>query len=362
MAKNSRLMARKGSAMTSDAGRAGSPAFAGKLVQTWRSRWIVLAVVLLSLLGVQIAKTSTSSPYAGVSPPVAAPTSIVNMPPQAAGIVFGDSSAALPFAHPGGLVVAGRDNYDGKGFQTVSERGGTVLMYLDAVIDNSHGRYHSLLNDASQCGPATSRWPGSPKANSYGYLNDFRLGSVLQRKLSCVLQIMISENPQMGGWFADDGGSRSWFPGFDWDTWGQANQHAYRAGAIGLTKIFRRVANRHHLLVMVNGTWGAGSVASSGGGYPDANQSGNALADGGFVENHDGEIKYFGPYACSGQWAAESPVTKGKAINYAMTETAAGLRAFKKSNCYAYVNRQPNYTRAPSWGRFHPTGLPSHVS
>ena len=109
------------------------------------------------------------------------------------------------------------------------------------VIDNPRGRYHEMLINASECGPATSRWPGNYRANSWGYLNDFRVGSVLQRKLECVLEKMVAENPHMAGWFADDLGSRSWFPDFDWASF--PDKAAYRAGAIALTKTFRKVAD-----------------------------------------------------------------------------------------------------------------------
>jgi hypothetical protein len=283
------------------------------------------------------------------------------MPPQAAGIIYGAGSVAARFAHPGSLVVAGRDNFDDPAFQQVSARGGTVLLYLDPMIDNPHGRYHRLLNDESICGPATERWPGSPRANRWGFLIDFRVGSVVQRKLACVLDLMVAENPHMGGWFADDVGSRSWYPGIDWKAWGGANRRAYRAGAIALMKTFRRVADRHGHMVMVNGTWSAGSLAAAGGGYPDMNQHGMALADGGFVEYHDGQLPYFGPYGCSAQWAAQSPVTKGKAFNFAVTRTRAGFKEFKDSDCYAYVNLQTDYENASPWGRPHRTGLPARV-
>ena len=124
---------------------------------------------------------------------------------------------------------------------------------------------------------------------------------------------------------------------------------------------FRAVANRHGLVILVNGTWEAGSLASAGGGYPDMEEHGNALADGGFVEYHDGEITYFGPYACSPQWAAQSPLTEGKAFNYAVTMTAAGFREYRDSHCFSYVNQQADFSAAPAWGSFHPTGLPSRV-
>jgi hypothetical protein len=326
---------------------------------------VLLAVVAIALAGGAVSAVTTATASKGgdladAPPYVGGP--IQNFPPQAAGVTYGPASGAAPYAYPGGLVVAGRDNYQEQAFKTVSAAGGTVLIYLDAVIDNPHGRYHDMLINQSQCGPATSRWPGSPRANSWGYLNDFRKGSVLQQKLPCVLETMVAENPHMAGWFADDLGSRSWFPGIRWASFGSANQQAYREGAIAMTQTFRDIADRHGLIFLVNGTWAAGSVGSAGGGYPNADEDGNALADGGFVEHHDGEIDYFGPYGCSEQWAAESPVTKGKAFNYAVTYTSAGRDEYVDSNCYAYVNQQADYDSAPPWGDFHPTGLPSRVT
>ena len=128
-----------------------------------------------------------------------------------------------------------------------------------------------------------------------------------------------------------------------------------------MTKTFRKVADRHHLIFLVNGTWAAGSLATAGGGYPNPEKSGNALADGGVVEHHDGEIGYFGPYGCSKQWAAESPITHGKAFNYAVTSSYAGSIEYLKSSCYAFVNNQPDYGISSSDGTFHPTGLPTRV-
>ena len=216
-------------------------------------------------------RSTASSSRSHVAPTEMAVTArddIQNLPAQAAGLVWGDAAQAAQYAYPGGLVVSGRDNYQGQPFKDVSAAGGTVLIYLNAVIDNPYGRYHEMLNEASECGPATSHWPGNYQANSWGYLNDFRVGSVLQSKLECVLEKMVAENPHMGGFLADDVGSRSWYPGFSWDSWGTANQQAYRAGAIALTKTFRKVADRHHLIFLVNGTWGAGPLDSAGGGYP----------------------------------------------------------------------------------------------
>lgn len=297
--------------------------------------------------------TPIPTPTPTPTPPA---TGFTALPAQSAGLAYGSTSGVTAYAHSGGLVVAGRDNYQAQAFKDVSSRGGSVLIYLDAMIDNKYGRYHDMLNNASSCGPATSRWPGSYSANSYGYLNDFRVGSTLQSKLACVLEAMVTENPHMAGWFADDLGSRSWFPALNWSSF--PDKAAYRAGAIALTQTLRTVANRHGLIVIVNGTWSAGD----GGGYPDANQAGNALADGGFVEHHDGQIGYFGPYGCSAQWAAQSPVTQGKAFNYAVTSSASGLTEYRNSNCFAYVHQQSGYDSVPApWGGFHATGLPSRV-
>lgn len=292
---------------------------------------------------------------------------LTNRPAQAAVVMYGDggsTSRASTYAHPGGLAAAGRTNYSDQVFKDISAAGGTELIYLDPIINNSYGRYHDMLINASECGPAVPLWPGNPQANQYGYLNDFRVGGVLQSKLECVLEKMVSENPQMGGWFIDDTGSRSWFPNFNWSTWGSTNQQAYRNGAIAITQTVRNVANRHGLMFIVNGTWTAGSLSSSGGGYPDMNQSGNALADGGFVEHHDAsELSFWKSYACSPQWATQSPVTRGTAFMWAVTTTDADRDAYANSNCFAFVNNQPtaNYDYVDPWGTFHPTGLPTQV-
>lgn len=320
----------------------------------------VVGVVAVAATGAAAGvAVTTSTPRTAAETSVDSRHHVRNLPPQAAALVYGSPTQAKKYAHPGGLVVAGRDNYQARAFKDVSVAGGTVLIYLDAVIDNPHGRYHTMLIKRSACGPATTRWPGNYKANSWGYLNDFRVGSVLQRKLECVLEVMVAENPYMAGWFADDIGSRSWFPDFDWGRFPQKT--AYRAGAIALTKTFRKVANRHHLIFLVNGTWAGGSLTSAGGGYPNPAKSGTALAEGGVVEHHDGEIGYFGPYGCSKQWADQSPISRGKAFNYAVTSNSVGSIEYLRSSCYAFVNNQVDYGIDHKWGSSHSTGLPSQA-
>ena len=212
------------------------------------------------------------------------------------------------------MVVAGTSNYNSPEMKQVSAAGGTVLVYVDALIDNATGRYATMLLQDSACGAAVPRWPGNISANTWGYLTDFRVGGVLQGKLACVLEKIVAENPHIGGFFADDLGTRSWFPNINWDTFGASNQLAYRNGAIGLSQTFRSVADKHGLFFMVNGTWAGGSVATSGGGYPDANQSGNALADGAFAEHHDANEFWGHAYPCASQWADAEPDHQGNGV------------------------------------------------
>jgi hypothetical protein len=246
--------------------------------------------------------------------------------------------------------------------KAASAAGATVLIYFDAVIDNPTGRYHALLDNASECGPATSRWPGNYQANSYGYVNDFRVGSVLQSKVRCVLEKMVAENPHMGGFFADDLGSRSWFPSFSWDSFGTTNQQEYRTGAIALAQTLHDVAVEHGLMVMVNGTWTAGSLAANGGGYPNMNSHGLSLADGGYIEHHgSGELNYWKAYA-QGQWGtAAGSLGRGNAFMYIQASDVATRDAYNKAGVFAFLSAQADYSTASAWGAFHGTGMPSRV-
>src|SRR3984957_5324951 len=62
---------------------------------------------------------------------------MVNRPTQPASLVYGNpgtNGRAIAYASPGGLVVAGRDNYADQVFKDISAGGGTVLIYLDTII------------------------------------------------------------------------------------------------------------------------------------------------------------------------------------------------------------------------------------
>ncbi|MEU0397258.1 hypothetical protein ABZ208_31695 [Streptomyces sp. NPDC006208] len=282
-----------------------------------------------------------------------------NRTTQSAAICYDNTFENLSsYARPGGLVVAGRTNYAHRVFKDISAAGGTVLVYLDCVIEGEYGRYHDLLLNASEFGPAVPRWPGLPKANQWGYLTDFRVGSVLQSKLAGVLEKMAGENPHMGGWFADDLGTRSHYPGVPWTEMSPTAQLQYRDGAIALAKTFRRVADKYGLIFLVNGSWSG----SSGGGYPDTRKHGCALADGGVIEHHPADAFHLN-YATSTQWAAHSAVTNGTSFQYVIARTDAERDAWRRSGACAFVSTQNHYGRAPApYSQLRPTGLPRRVT
>ncbi|RZT87877.1 hypothetical protein EV383_4809 [Pseudonocardia sediminis] len=274
-------------------------------------------------------------------------------------VYSGDPRGATAYAEPGGLVVAGRDNYRDPAFRTVAEAGGTVLVYLDPMIKNSYGRYHQLLFDESSCGPAVPDWPGSP-SNSWGRITDTRPGAVVQLKLECVLETMVRENPHMGGWFADDLGSRPW--GTAYTSWPRVEQQEYYDGAVAISQVFRRVADEHGLIFITNGTWEAGDVGGTGGGFPDRTKHGNSLADGGVIEYHDGQQDYFGPYGCSQQWAADSLSSAHHPVILTISRSDADRDRYAATGCVTHAVNQSEYLDPPPpWGLFKDIGLPSGV-
>lgn len=333
-------------------------------------------------------KRTTDSTWQPV--PVRKLAGLTPTPAQSAAIMYTDPNPADPryanmityYGHPGGLVVAGRDNFNMPAFATVAAAGGTVLIYLDAMLDNPYGRYHNYLlgrrnngtPDATY-GALVPRWPpGTYQANSTGYLADFRVGGILQSKLEDVLERMVIENPHMGGFFMDDVGSRSTYPLFNWDTFGLTNQQDYRAGAIAMCQTARRVCDRHGLIFFVNGVWQGWTnptdtdLIDVGGGYPNVSLHGCSLADGAFVEHHPApELPFWTDYAKSLQWASESATTDGTAFIWSVVNTVTDRDAYIADGNFAFVAIQgdstpANYATPPiPYSTLHPTGLPSHV-
>lgn len=287
------------------------------------------------------------------------PIAYRNRPANPAAIVYGGGPLDNPsaWAKPGALIIAGRGEYTQSWVATVANGGGTVIMYLDAIMRNTTGRYHSLLFNASQFGPAVPTWPGNPTANQYGPLADFRVGSVLQNKLPGVLQLILSENPNISGIFLDDCGSRSWFPGFNWGAWSSADKEAYRAGAIRVVQTTREVVG--NLFVMVNGTWGAQSSSGIGdGGYPVRSQHGISLADGGFWENHSFD-SYGVAYGKSLQWGSAT-VRKLPYMWFSNVGSASTRDQWVAADCCAFASSTfYNGSGAPWKTTFTDFGLPS---
>lgn len=287
-------------------------------------------------------------------------------PAQPATFVYGPMTGLSAYNHPGALVIAGRDNYDTAEMLAVSAAGGTVLIYLDAMLDNAFGTYHDLLINSSVYGAAVPRFNGTlPAANGTGYLADIRVGGIMQGKLEDVLEQMVSDNPHIGGFFLDDVGSRSWFPGHNWSTdFTSTDRTDYRNGAIQIVATTRTVADRHGLIILVNGTWTSGTLASNGGGYPTLTTHGCSLAEGGVVEHHDGEIAFWGAYAAStSQWGDASPVTLGAPMCVAINDDLTGVAEYVASGNYAYCAPQTDYGITPTpWASFHNAGLPSHAT
>lgn len=283
---------------------------------------------------------------------------------QPAAIVYETVNSTLTsYATPGALIVAGRTNYNDPAFVSAAEAGAHVLIYIDAIIKNDFGRYAGLLHDSSAYGAATDPWPGGVTTDGTTPLCDFRVGSTLLAKLEAVLEVVVAENPHMAGFFADDVGSRSYFPGFNWDGWSSTDKTAYRNGAIAVAQAFRNVCDRHNLFVIVNGAWNGGVVTTIGGGYPTAATVGCSLADGGCLEHFDGDDPaYRTAYASGPQWAAATP-RAGHPIMFAISATTADKTDWASQGTVAYDAIQTDYSAAVApWGAFHATGLPTSPS
>jgi len=286
---------------------------------------------------------------------------VTTQPTQSAAVMYGGQEAnAVNYAFPGSLVLVGRDNYNFQVFKDISAAGGTVLIYIDALVDNAYGLYAGLLINSSVYGAAASLWPGPLQANQYGNVLDFRLGSVVQQKFPLILERMVEDNPHIGGFFLDDCGSRSYFPGFTWSSLTAQEQQDWRDGAIGLVQSARAVCDRHRLMQIVNGSWNGGTLAVYGGGYPDMAQHGLSLAEGGMVEHHPADAFYLN-YVGSDQWASQCPLTGNTKVLYVLSDDDAGRDAFRTTGDVAYAATQAVYDYVAPWGSFHETRLPYKV-
>ena len=278
----------------------------------------------------------------------------------------GNGSNAIPYEHQGALIDAGQSQLGSQPMKDASAAGATVLGYLDPmVIQPNSGTWGDMLWQSSACGPAVPQWGSFTSGTGYS-IADFRTvadggSGIEQAKLQCVLENMYSVNPWMAGFFADDLGSKSWYPGLNWSTFGSANQQAWYDGAVALAQTFHNVAVEHSGMLMVNGTWEKGTLASNGGGYPNLAANGVSYADGGYIEHHaSNEVAFWTDYA-SGQWAtASGDAAQGNPIMYVQASDLATLQTYQNAGVFSFGSYQTDYSQpAPVWGNFHATGLPS---
>lgn len=290
-----------------------------------------------------------------------------------------DGQALSLWSHPGALVIAGLARsdlgppgidpaYEGTnpGYISAANAGATVIAYIDPVIDNAWGLYHELLHHqfdslGRTVGPATSRWPGNHQANEYGYVADFRPGSVIQQKFGAVLEKILDECPWLAGFWIDDCGTRSWFPDFSWESdFTATDRQNYRDGAIALVQTAREVCDRRRTasgrrrILIVNGTWTGGTLLDDGGGYPTMSQHGCSLVEGAEIEHHTLD-SFWTEYATSAQWATAAS-TNGVPFIVASCETNAIQTSFRNANIISHSESAEANTTV--WGSFHVTGLP----
>lgn len=299
---------------------------------------------------------------AGATATGGTPGVLTLQPTQPATFVYTVVNSTLDsYKTPGAMVVAGRDNYADTAFQQVNAAGGHVLIYLDAVMDNTVGRYHDLLYNASVYGAAVPRFPGNRQANSIGFLTDVRVGSLLHTKLEPILRLMASENPHMTGYFADDLGSRTNFPNFTWESLSTQEQIDYRNGIIAIGQTWRNVCDDLGKIVIFNGSWNSGTIAANGGGYPTLGTHGCSLADGGCFELWEGfNAAFRTAMAASAQWSTDSAMVNGDAIHLAIANSALDRADWADEGTVAYVAQQTSYASAVTpWGSFHSIGLGS---
>lgn len=273
-----------------------------------------------------------------------------------------DQTIVPMYAQPGALVTVGRTNYNDQYVKDLAAGGATVLLYLDPIIDATWGRYHDLLINASTLGPKVNRWPGEPQANEWGYLNDFRPGQPIHAKWRAVLELVAEELPHISGIMIDDLGTRSWYPGFNWNTWSAQYKSDYRNGAIEFAQTARDVADEVDWFLIANGVW----TANDGGGYPDATKNGCSLIDGGVWENHSASdlstfTSVYG-HGANNQWGKDTP----RGLPYIWTwnigersmrdtHVATGIPSFAMGQDDRHIAETP-------WTTFTDFGLPRRTN
>lgn len=333
----------------------------------------------------------TAVQYAAPAPP-SLPSSYTTTPTQPMVFAYDPTTTAEfddlgitvgNYGHPGAIVVCGRVNYGHQRFKDLAAAGATILIYLDVMITNTYGTYHSLLDNAGALGPAIPAWPGPIPANSYGNINDFRTTSVMHQRLDAlvspvpagyngshtrlqaVVNKMFADNSHLHGVFMDDLGSRSYFEGPSgnvniWAGMSTTAKQQYRAGAIKVLEDTWVICKALGKAIFVNGSWEAGDLVTHGGGYPNPNISGASKANGGVWEHHVHD-SFGDDYINGAQWALDAPV--GAGYRFGIVISSSGTERIPWMGRVSHLTEQSSadgYDGEPPWSTtaWHPTGLP----
>lgn len=294
-------------------------------------------------------------------PPPPDPGTLTIAPPQPGAVLYGPDATSA-YAHAGAMVDM--NSAETPGAIAVSNAGGHVFVYVDAIVTGSGGNYASLINNTNSYGPAIGQWPGQTQQyNSYGYVRDLLL-LVSSGKLLNILNFIVSDNPHMAGFFCDDLGTSNPQYGYSGSPLAAAGNGysipttTFYNAVIAVVNVFRQVCNAHNLMMLVNGMFdGRGN-----GGYPTRSTHGCSLAEGSCAEHQTNQGTNFWPvYLASSQWATASPLTAGDTTHFVIA--TPGDTSWNSTTGVAWIAQQSNYqTVPPVWTSFHATGLPTHVT
>jgi len=179
------------------------------------------------------------------------------------GIAYKDTTNVLLYAHPTGMIIAGRCNRNDPVFQQVRSGGAEVLFYISATERPDH-RVCALDNELYMNDPMrVPLWPypryGERVSYPKTHMTDMRPGSPwIRHVVDYVAQLM--RDGKFDGVFLDSLSARPWNKLADWQSWPQKEKDAWTDGAVDLVRRLdekRRAINANFIIVS-NGPWDRG--------------------------------------------------------------------------------------------------------
>jgi hypothetical protein len=267
-------------------------------------------------------------------------------PTQRAVILY-NTGAAVPTSvrNKTSLIIPGRTPSN-PGVAEASAAGAIMLTYIDFVLYNTTGTYHSWFFGTSSGSPAISAYPGG--GTSFGSpANLIALTDAqLRTKLDSTIRKMKSELPWMTGLFLDDCGP-------DWSGYDSLSatvkEQFYQKHVVMAIKI-RELADELGLFLLTNGMW----FAHTNHGYPTRSTQGCSLYDSVCIEHHDiGEAPFWDAVG-AGQWRLRDP--NGQRCMFHITNLASqpgggGIttEAWRNRTHVAWIAQQttPQYSSNP---------------